>query len=266
VYGQVTGYGPDTEARDTAAYDIGAFWAQAGVAMALTAPGGAIPQQRGGMGDHMTGQMCVGAICAALYNREKTGEGQRVAVSWCAWRLHDRLGCDARCGWASPPSRRPAPRDQPDHRLLPRQRWQVVLVLLLRRTATGPTSARSVADLRGRAVQNIDAGGLTPAMERAGRCIRDKTREEWGELFRATTSGSRREPDPRDDHRPVVRGAGAFVKVPGRTVIDGRVPADFSATQWARSLPPELGQHTEEVLLELGRLGADHPAQGGRHP
>ena len=59
VYGQVTGYGPDTESRDTAAYDIGAFWSQAGVGMSLTAPGADIPQQRGGMGDHMTGQMTV---------------------------------------------------------------------------------------------------------------------------------------------------------------------------------------------------------------
>ena len=80
VYGQVTGYGPDTESRDTAAYDIGAFWSQAGVAMSLTAPGGSIPQQRGGMGDHMTGQMCAGAVSAALYHRERTGEGQRVSV------------------------------------------------------------------------------------------------------------------------------------------------------------------------------------------
>src|SRR3989449_1675134 len=75
VYGQVTGYGPDTESRDTAAYDIGAFWSQAGVGMSLTAPGADIPQQRGGMGDHMTGQMTAGAVCAALYSREGTGQG-----------------------------------------------------------------------------------------------------------------------------------------------------------------------------------------------
>lgn len=92
VYAQVTGYGPDTEARDTAAYDIGAFWSQAGVGMSLTAPGQDIPQQRGGMGDHMTGQMTAGAICAALYNREKTGLGQRVSVPLV------RVGVYM-CGW-----------------------------------------------------------------------------------------------------------------------------------------------------------------------
>src|SRR5574341_2056481 len=92
IYGQVTGYGPDSDARDTAAYDIGAFWSQAGVAASLTAPGGAIPQQRGGMGDHMTGQMLAGAICAALYSRERTGEGQRVSVPLV------RVGVYM-CGW-----------------------------------------------------------------------------------------------------------------------------------------------------------------------
>jgi crotonobetainyl-CoA:carnitine CoA-transferase CaiB-like acyl-CoA transferase len=52
-----------------------------------------------------------------------------------------------------------------------------------------------------------------------------------------------------------VRDAGAFVQVPAP---DGPVemvatPADFSDTRWEpRGPAPELGQHTEEVLLELG--------------
>src|SRR3989337_1012231 len=66
VYCQVTGYGPDGVERDRASYDIGAFWARAGVAAALTPAGQEIPQQRGGMGDHMTGNGAAGAICAAL--------------------------------------------------------------------------------------------------------------------------------------------------------------------------------------------------------
>ena len=55
VYAQITGYGPEGEERDRAAYDIGAFWSRAGVAAALTPKGADYPQQRGGMGDHMAG-------------------------------------------------------------------------------------------------------------------------------------------------------------------------------------------------------------------
>ena len=46
VYCQITGYGADSPERDRAAYDIGAFWARAGVAAALTPEGAQLPQQR----------------------------------------------------------------------------------------------------------------------------------------------------------------------------------------------------------------------------
>jgi crotonobetainyl-CoA:carnitine CoA-transferase CaiB-like acyl-CoA transferase len=54
---------------------------------------------------------------------------------------------------------------------------------------------------------------------------------------------------------PAVRAAGAFTEIAGP---DGPVPmintpAEFYGTPHAaRGLPPELGQHTEEVLLEMG--------------
>ena len=54
VYASVTGYGLDGPERDRASYDMGAYWARAGVAAALTLPGADLPYQRGGMGDHMT--------------------------------------------------------------------------------------------------------------------------------------------------------------------------------------------------------------------
>jgi crotonobetainyl-CoA:carnitine CoA-transferase CaiB-like acyl-CoA transferase len=81
VYCQVTGYGPDTPDANRASYDVGAFWSRAGVTMSLVPPGNTPPQQRGGMGDHMTGANAAGAISAALFARERTGKGQRVAVS-----------------------------------------------------------------------------------------------------------------------------------------------------------------------------------------
>ena len=81
IYAQVSAYGPDTDDANRASYDLGAFWSRAGVGLALVPPGGPPPQQRGAIGDHTTGANTAGAISAALYSREKTGKGQRIAVS-----------------------------------------------------------------------------------------------------------------------------------------------------------------------------------------
>src|SRR5262245_41280075 len=81
IYAHVTGYGLKGVDRDRAAYDVGAFWSRAGVAAALAPEGTPLPYQRGGMGDHMAGLAAAGAVSAALFARERTGEGQLVSVS-----------------------------------------------------------------------------------------------------------------------------------------------------------------------------------------
>ena len=81
IYAQITGYGPESSDRDRAAYDVGAFWSRAGVVSMITPPGHPLPLQRGGMGDHTAGSQAAGAVAAALFHRERTGEGQKVAVS-----------------------------------------------------------------------------------------------------------------------------------------------------------------------------------------
>ena len=81
VYAAISGYGFEGPDADRAAYDIAAFWARSGIAASLTSPGSPPPFQRGGMGDHNAGLAAAAAVSAALYSREKTGQGQLVSTS-----------------------------------------------------------------------------------------------------------------------------------------------------------------------------------------
>ena len=81
IYGGISGYGTEGDDVDRPAYDVAAFWARSGIAHLLTPEGSDPPFQRGGMGDHGTGLAAAAAISAALFSREKTGEGQYVSTS-----------------------------------------------------------------------------------------------------------------------------------------------------------------------------------------
>jgi crotonobetainyl-CoA:carnitine CoA-transferase CaiB-like acyl-CoA transferase len=264
VYAQVTGYGPDTESRDTAAYDIGAFWSQAGVGMSLTAPGGDIPQQRGGMGDHMTGQMTAGAICAALYNREKTGQGQRVSVPlvrvgvyMCGWdiMLALRLGLPI-----LPYDRHHAVNPIIDCYKSGDGKWFWLLLLQADRhwgdlcRAVGREDLMADERFKNIEVRRVNAPAL---VEELDNVFATKTMAEWAEAFAAQDVWWAPVNSVNEVVKdPMVQAAGAFVDVPtpdGSSQPMVSTPADFSATPWQpQGLPPELGQHTEEVLLELG--------------
>jgi len=81
VYAIITGYGLEGDEADRPAYDIAAYWARSGLAASLTPPGGQLPFQRGGMGDHTVGMTAAAMISAALFARERTGEGDLVSTS-----------------------------------------------------------------------------------------------------------------------------------------------------------------------------------------
>lgn len=264
VYGQVTGYGPHSEARDTAAYDIGAFWSQAGVAMSLTPEGAETPQQRGGMGDHMTGQGLAGAICAALLARERTGEGQHVSVPLVRVGLY-------MMGWDAMLSLRlgvPIVAYDRKHAVNPiitpyrsgdgKRFW----LLLLQADRHWGDLCRSIGredfitDERFADIQVRRANGPQLVEELDGEFAK-KTMDELAAAFAEHDvwwAPLNYIHEAIKD--PMVRQSGAFVDVPGadsETTEMVATPADFSGTQWeARRMPPELGQHTEEVLLEMG--------------
>jgi crotonobetainyl-CoA:carnitine CoA-transferase CaiB-like acyl-CoA transferase len=56
---------------------------------------------------------------------------------------------------------------------------------------------------------------------------------------------------------PQMRAAGGLTRLPtvqGKEIEIVPAPIDFDATPWSIRAPaPEIGQHTEEILLEMGR-------------
>lgn len=81
VYAIITGYGLAGPEAERGAYDIAAFWARAGIAESLRTPGGPLPFQRGGMGDHTVAMTGAAMVSAALVERARTGLGQLVSTS-----------------------------------------------------------------------------------------------------------------------------------------------------------------------------------------
>ena len=86
VYGQITGYGLEGPDANRPGYDIAAFWARSGIAHMLTPEGGALPFQRGGMGDHTTG-----VTFAEQYRPRCINANGRVLVKWCRRRCCDKV-------------------------------------------------------------------------------------------------------------------------------------------------------------------------------
>ena len=268
IYCNVTGYGPDTTEANRAAYDVGAFWSRAGVVSGLTAEGKEPPLQRGGMGDHMTGANAAGAISAALYNREKTGHGQRVAVSllrigvyMMGWDTNTQLRTNM--PFVPPYDRNHAPnplinpfRDKNGH-------WFYLLMLqgdrhwpdFLRALGHPPVLVgdERFKDIPSRRDHAQELVAILDGM------LAEKTMAEWGPVFDANDvwwAPVQNLAEVVDD--PVAIDAGAFITLdsPDGPVRQVNTPADFYGTPSnPQSWAPELGQDTETILLE--ELGYD---------
>ena len=88
VVATLTAYGSAGPDKDRPGYDLAAYWARSGLAMAMV-PEGGMPQENAapGVGDHTTGTALAGAVAAALFARERHPEKRGGTVSTSLLRM-----------------------------------------------------------------------------------------------------------------------------------------------------------------------------------
>jgi crotonobetainyl-CoA:carnitine CoA-transferase CaiB-like acyl-CoA transferase len=269
VYCQITGYGSEGPDADRAAFDIAAFWARSGVAGLLTPPGGDPPFQRGGMGDHSTGMAAAAAVSAALFDRERTGQGQLVETSLMrqgAYTISFDLNLLLMWGATLEIGERTSMRNPAMNNYTAgcgRRFW----IVGLEGERHWPPLARAVGH-----PEWLDDERFAQPRERAANAselismldgiFATRTLDEWTEVFATEPDFFWAPINSPDDllADPAFHGSGALIDVPDDVSSTTMVatPVDFHGTPWAaRSTAPTIGQHTREVLVAMGRTSAE---------
>jgi crotonobetainyl-CoA:carnitine CoA-transferase CaiB-like acyl-CoA transferase len=229
----------------------------------LGEPGGPPPTQRPAMGDHMAGLGLAGAVCAALYHRERTGEGQELHLSLYQaglWMMATDIQVCLVTGFGHTPTGRAVPNPLWNHYRAKDGRWFHLVMLQADRYWARFCTAIERPDLAAEeryATVLVRAQHALELIEMLDSVFATRTLAEWGERFdRADLVWGPVQTIADVTQDPQARALEAFQTVThhtGDSIEVVKSPVEFGATPARiRHAAPELGEHTEEVLLEHG--------------
>jgi formyl-CoA transferase len=261
IYADLTGFGDAGPDAGLPGFDVTAYWARTGL-LAETRDAGAPPTVSVyGSGDQMTAIGLYAAIVTALYRRERTGLGANVGTSllaegvWSAatplagalaggkpYGLHDRT--------------------KPSNPLInPYQTGDGRWFMLVAQPRHWPTLATMIGHpelltdprFADRAEFAKNTGVLADVLDIA---FRSQPFAHWKEqLDIEEITYSLIQSTEEAAHDPQLRAAGIVVPIEGADDLEWTVNSPFTL----RGVPkvparrgPELGEHTDEVLAQLG--------------
>ncbi|MDJ0847581.1 MAG: CaiB/BaiF CoA-transferase family protein [Myxococcota bacterium] len=263
IYAHVTGYGDAGAEAEKPGYDATAWWARSGLMDAVRPRGADFGLATAAMGDHPTAVSLLAAIALALFDRERTGRGRRVRTSLIAngaW-ANGLYVQAALCG--ASPYLAPTHGDTPNALVNAygcADGGSIYLAMVQEGVewerftdAIGRPELRSdprFAELEARRAHSADLVALLDEVFATRPLL------AWREILDAAevTFGivARTEDLPGD---PQMRANGVFRPIEGDPhdahTLDTPLQLDGAEKVAARPAP-EIGQHTREVLVELG--------------
>jgi crotonobetainyl-CoA:carnitine CoA-transferase CaiB-like acyl-CoA transferase len=264
IYATLNGYGHRGPDKDRPAYDYAAAWARSGLMATIAQPGQPPPAQRPAMIDHPVGLGLAGAISAALFARERTGRGREVMISLFAMGLWmnatDLTG--AMLTGTAPVSESRTQRINPMWSSYRCQDGKWIYFVMIQSDRFWPNFCAAL----GRANWKDDPR-FCDASARAKHCaeltaeideaVAHRTAAEWSSIFdRHELIWAPVQTDAEVLRDPQAEAIGAYAPVDHPHLKNVRLvnsPVEFGDDQRPNHrVAPELGQHTEEVALEIG--------------
>jgi len=265
IYARGNGFGMRGPDADMAGYDASAFFARGGVADALTPPGRDYPiNQRGAMGDRNGGMAIAFGISGALLKKYKTGKGSIVDVSLLAtamWTLTSDLLTVLK-GEEMP---RPSDRSATPNPLTACYRTsdnRFIQLLFLQADRYWPDFCRAFG--RDELIEDPRFVDITARRVNCADCMAElenefgkRTYEECKALmgtFDAPWAPVQRVDELLDDPQVIANGYIGEVKSDdgGPSYRLPAVPVQFDEQPPELRRAPELGEHTETILMEIG--------------
>jgi|tagenome__1003787_1003787.scaffolds.fasta_scaffold20969473_3 crotonobetainyl-CoA:carnitine CoA-transferase CaiB-like acyl-CoA transferase len=266
VYCSLTAYGWGGPDEERAGYDLASFFGRTGIAHEITTQGQPPAPLMQGIGDTFAAMTSVAGMLAALHERERTGRGRFVEASLLRtgmWALAGELGVQALGGRPRPPyPRENCPTPVYNSYRTADDRWFFLVGVQAGRHLPRVLSAIGRADLlederfaTARAVSK-NRREFIPILDAA---FAEHPLAHWREVFDEHDVWWAPVQTPAEVVAdPQARAMGAWIRIDGAEVEGRPVESVDSPVRFggvSRDVvppPPRSGEHTAEVLAELG--------------